>query len=111
MNELTADAYLRRLSSFGNFVSNAFNGLTVDELINRLIEGDIDVFDVLNEYSAYLKDINISALTIKQRVVTVKNFMEHYVDISPRRFKLKVKLPRIVRKNKEALSKEDIIQL
>jgi integrase len=42
----------------------------------------------------------------------VKNFLEyHDIDISPRRFKLKVKLPKTIRKNKEALSKEDIIEI
>jgi integrase len=42
----------------------------------------------------------------------VKNFCEYYdIDISPRRFKLKVKLPRLVRKNKAALSKEDIVEI
>ena len=55
---------------------------------------------------------SISTLTLKQRVVTVKNFLQYCdVDISPRKFKLKVKLPRVVRKNKEALSKEDIIDI
>jgi integrase len=44
--------------------------------------------------------------------VTVKNFLEYYdVDISPRKFKLKIKLPKVVRKNKEALSKEDIVNI
>jgi integrase len=44
--------------------------------------------------------------------VTVKNFLEYCdVDISPRKFKLKVKLPKIVRRNKEALSKEDIVDI
>ena len=44
--------------------------------------------------------------------MTVKNFFEYSdIDITPRKFKLKVKLPRIVRKKKEALSKEDIIEI
>jgi integrase len=44
--------------------------------------------------------------------VTVKNFLEyHDIGISPRRFKLKVKLPKTIRKNKEALSKEDIVEI
>ena len=30
------------------------------------------------------------------------------MDISPRKFKLKVKIPKVIRKSKEALSKEDI---
>ena len=38
--------------------------------------------------------------------------LEYYdVDISPRKFKLKVKLPKVVRRNKEALSKEDIVNI
>jgi hypothetical protein len=44
--------------------------------------------------------------------VTVNNFLEyHDIDISPRRFKLKIKLPKTVRKNKEALSKEDVVEI
>ncbi len=44
--------------------------------------------------------------------MTVKNFFEYCdIDISPRRFKLKVKLPKVVRKKKEALSKEDIVEI
>jgi integrase len=59
-----------------------------------------------------LKNSDISVLTLKQRIVTVKNFFEYCdIEISPRRFKLKVKLPRVVRKNKEAISKEDIIEI
>jgi hypothetical protein len=41
----------------------------------------------------------ITTLTLKQRIVTVKNFLEyHDVDISPRKFKFKVKLSRVVKK-------------
>jgi hypothetical protein len=59
------------------------------------------VYDILNGYSAYLQqNYTVSTLTLKQRITTVKNFLEyHDVDISPRKFKLKVKLPRVVRKN------------
>jgi integrase len=73
----------------------------------------LDIYDILSGYSAYLQQsYTVSALTLKQRVVTVKNFLEyHDVDISPRKFKLKVKLPRMIRRTKEALSKEDIIDI
>ncbi len=81
-------------------------------LLRELKRVTIDVFEVLNEYSSYLSNTNISSITIKQRVVTVKNFFEyHDIDISPRKFKLKVKLPRTIRKNKEALSKEDVTDI
>jgi hypothetical protein len=98
MNKSTAYMYFTRLSSFKSFISSAFN-LQIDVLIKRIKEGSIDVFDVLNEYAVYLSNTNISSITIKQRVVTVKNFFEYYdIDISPRKFKLKVKLPKTIRK-------------
>jgi integrase len=49
---------------------------------------------------------------LKNYVTTIKNFLEYYdVDISPKKFKLKIRLPKVVRKNKEALSKEDVIEI
>jgi len=112
MSKATAYAYSRRLASFENFLSTAFGALTIDKLIRRIKQGDQDVFDVLNEYSSYLSNTGISVDTMKQRIITVKNFLEyHDVDISPRKFELKVKLPKSIRKNKEALSKEDITDI
>jgi integrase len=112
MSESTAYEYLTRLSYFKTFISNKFD-LTVCSLINKIKENAYDPYDVLSAYSSFLRNnSSISTLTLKQRVVTVKNFLEYYdIDISPRKFKLKVKLPKVVRKNKEALSKEDIIDI
>ena len=49
---------------------------------------------------------------MKNRVITVKNFLEfNDIDISPRKFKLKVKFPKNIRRNKEALDKNDITNI
>ena len=49
---------------------------------------------------------------MKTWIITAKNLLEYYdVDISPRKFKLKVKMPKAIRKSKEALSKEDVIDI
>lgn len=58
----------------------------------------------------------MSPSTIKQRVVTAKNFLEyHDVEISPRKYKVKVRLPKPVNKrdsvNKYALTKAQIIEI
>ena len=72
-----------------------------------------DQYNILSSYRAFLQDKgSISAITMKQQVITIKNFLEYSdVDISPRKFKLKVKLPKAPRKNKQALSKEDIAEI
>jgi integrase len=114
MNKTTAHEYLMRLNNFRNFVLASYNGkFTVDELVSKVREGSEDPYTVIRKYAAFQQqNNNISNSTLKFRVVTLKNFLEFYdVDISPRKFKLKVKLPKVIRKTKEALSKEDVIDI
>lgn len=54
----------------------------------------------------------MSTVTIKEKIITVKTFFEYNdVEISPRKFKLKVRLPKTVLRYKEAIDKEDIIKI
>jgi integrase len=109
MSKSTAYEYFFRLNYFKTFIKSKFGSSNVDVVIKEVKKGNQDPYDLLSDYSLHLQNCGISALTLKQRIITVKNFFEyHDVDISPRKFKFKVKLPRTVRKNKEALSKEDI---
>jgi len=112
MTQSTAEEYMYRLNSFKSFIQSEYK-ISIDRLIQQINEGLVDQYYILFQYANYLKKFNnVSNLTLKQRVVTVKNFLEYCdVDISPRKFKLKVKLPKIVRRNKEALSKEDIVDI
>jgi integrase len=114
MSKPTAKEYAKRLNSFRKFVLDHYGEcITIDNLIIKIKEGSESPYSVLNNYAVYLlKGNNVSNLTLKQWIVTVKNFLEyHDVDISPRKFKMKVKLPKAVRKKKEALSKEDIADI
>jgi integrase len=114
MSKGTSYEYLTRLNSFNIFIKNEFgNTLSINDIIIKIKHGKLDPYQLLNKFSGYLQaHSNISTLTLKQRVVTVKNFLEyHDVDISPRKFKFKVKLPKIIRRSKQALSKEDVIDI
>jgi integrase len=101
------------LNNFENFAAKEYDSrLTTNDLIAKFKNAMLDPYDIINGYAAYLRNCNITTSTLKQLVVTVKNFLEYFdVDISPRKFKLKVKLPKVVIKKKEALSKEDIIDI
>jgi integrase len=118
MNKRTAREYYLRLLGFQEFAYNRYSTnnqteATLDNITANIKEGSEDVYEILSDFVSYLQTkYNISALTLKQKVVTVKNFFEYCdIDISPRKFKLKVKLPRVIRKNKQALAKEDIIDI
>jgi integrase len=112
MNRKTAYEYYLRLIGFQDFLTINYNS-NLDAVIQKINDGSEDPYDVLSDYVTYMQtNYNISTVTIKTRIITAKNFLEYYdVDISPRKFKLKVKIPKVVRQSKEALSKEDIIEI
>ena len=112
MNKRSAYEYYTRLTTFQDFIRNDYK-ITLDNLIIDLKDGCQDPYDILGNYIVYLQNHhNISSGTLKARIITAKNFLEyHDVDISPRKFKLKVKIPKVIRKSKEALSKEDVTDI
>ena len=114
VNQSTAIKYNERLKKFGQFVSAHYHNLTVDNIVSQIKKNKIDIYSILGKYILYLKQSNnsISPNSLKNHIITIKNFLEYSdIDISPRKFKLKVRLPKIIRKNKEALSKEDVVDI
>jgi integrase len=117
-NKRTANEYLSRLITFETFINEKYN-FSVDELtINKLFNFKDDIYELLAAYVAWLSarvDKNgykLSAISIKSRIVTVRRFLETFdIDISQRKFQLKVSLPRVAIQFKEAISKEEIIKM
>ena len=116
MNYSTARQYENRLQDFASFIDKRHK-ISMDILINRILKDSndeaitFDVYEVLSEYAAYLTG-TIAPSTLKSRITTVKNFFEYCgIEISPRGFKLKVKLPKLIKRDKEGLSKEVIVDI
>jgi integrase len=109
----TASDYKKRLDIFRDFVLEK-HGLSLDELIMTLTHHShgpkIDVYDLLSDFVEYIQNKrNVSPLTLKLIISTARSYLEYSdVVILPRKFKLNVGMPRIIRANKEALQKNDI---
>jgi integrase len=112
MNKSTASQYQKRLKIFVNFVNQEYK-FKVDTLLEDLRKNKMDVYDVLARYASFLVYRGtLSSLSIKNWMDTAKNFLEFFdIDISPKKFKMKVRLPKAVRKSKEALTKELIVEI
>ena len=111
MNKQTGNEYYVRLSNFERFIFSKY-GSNLDGFVEGLKEGKFDIYETLGDYCIYLQDSNIHTSTLKQRVVTAKNFFEfNDIEISPRRFKIKVRLPKDIKRNKEAIDKNDIVNI
>jgi integrase len=129
-NKGTAAQYEYRLSKFEEYVVKASEEekqqlqqqnqelMTLDDVINELKKnGDnnkIDPYDLLSGFVAYLEgegDVE-NPNTMRYFVTTARNFLEYNdVEISPRKFKLKVRLPKPVVRYKEAISKEEVREI
>jgi integrase len=114
VNESTAQKYNERLKKFGKYTDDRY-ALEIQNIVKEIKKGKIDPYDLLAGYILFLKHENnntIAPNSLKNHVITIKNFLEYSdIDITPRKFKLKVRLPKIIRKNKEALSKEDVVDI
>ncbi len=111
-NHGTARNYRFKLNIFNSFSLRKYK-TDADNLIEEIKQEHTDPYRVLNAFIQYLQhDHNLSPNTLKQHVMIAKNLLEYYdVDVIPRKFKLKVKIPKTIRKNKQALSKNDIINI
>jgi integrase len=130
-NERTAEQYEYRLSKFEKYlvtVSEEEQGqqqqhqnleltTALDHVINELKianNNKINPYDLLSGFVAYLQEEEgiENPNTIRYFVIAARNFLEYNdIEISPRKFKLRVRLPKPVIRHKEAISKEEIREI
>jgi integrase len=115
-NKNTARQYYSRLVFFERFTKGHYNNdnkLNVDTLLQQLKDRELDPYDILNNFCIFLKNNdNCSGITFKNKIITVKTFLEYNdIEISPRKFKLKIRFPKSIQKYKEAIDKNDIITI
>lgn len=114
MNQRTAIEYEYRLRKFDRYLSNV-HSLSIDDTIDKLLKRKIDVYDLLAGFISYLKENEHieNPNTIRAWLIMARTFLEyHDVEISPRKFKFKVRLPKaIVRQNPDLKLKTYVMLL
>ena len=112
-NKSTGREYLSRLKQLEEYCISTHNFTLDDMLITKSKTAQIDVYELLSGFVSYLIDKNsYSNMTIKQRIITARNLLEYYdVEVSPRKFRFKVIIPKSIVRHKEALTRESIIEI
>ena len=86
----------------------------VIEELKRSSNNTIDPYDLLSGFVAYIQEEQgiENPNTIRSFVITARNFLEyHDIEISPRKFKLRVRLPKPIVRSKEPIGKEEIREI
>jgi hypothetical protein len=99
--------YHARLLNYEKFLISRYGeDMSIDKFVIGLKEGKFDTYEVLSDYCIYLQDSNIHTRTLKQRLVTIRNFLEfNDIDISSRKFKIKYDYRKISRETRKRLIK------
>ena len=107
----TAKIYYSRLLSFARFAKEDYE-INLKEMIHKININEYNTYDILNDYCLYSKNnSNLSNSAFRDKIITAKTFLEYNdIEISPKKFKLKVRYPKTVLRHKEAIDKEDIIK-
>ena len=111
-NQNTAKTYYSRLLFFARFAKKKY-GIILDKMVQKLRDNEYNPYNILNEYCIFLKNnYNLSNTTLRDKIITAKTFLEfNDIELNPKKFKLKVRFPKIVFRHKEAIDKEDIIKI
>jgi integrase len=131
-NKKTATEYEYRLSRFEKYIEIASEEeqqqmqqqhqepkvtiASLDQVVDELKRSSnrIDPYDLLSGFVAYIQEVVgiENPNTIRHFVITARNFLEyHDIEISPRKFKLRVRMPKPVVRRKEAIGKEEIREI
>jgi hypothetical protein len=100
-NKRTSIEYFGRLLTFEQFINENYDFTVDDLLINKIFT--VDIYGLLSSFVTWLSSRTdrdgyklLSPVSIKNRVINVKNLLEYYdIAINPHKFKLRVKLPRV----------------
>jgi integrase len=113
----TARGYRSTLQSFSAFVLAEYKE-ELDDVISKLAKGDLDPYDVLSGYAAYMVNSRpsgkrVSPNTVRQWTIVAKKFLRvsGVKSINNDDFKDLVTLPRKEHAEKYALERKDVIEI
>ncbi|MEX1053888.1 MAG: tyrosine-type recombinase/integrase [Nitrosopumilaceae archaeon] len=82
------------------------------QLRARIQNQELDVYNILNEYAIFLDKKGLKPKTIRLWFTVVKGYLTHLqVEVFSEKCKQRVKLPKVRRLKKEALTKEILVKL
>jgi len=108
------DAYGIGLAQFQTFLQNyeGYREITLEDIIDKIIQNKIDVYPLLNNFVSYLIKQSLSPASVSLYIVIVKSYLQYYdIDISPNKFKRRVRLPRNNNKKEVAIDASDIREI
>jgi integrase len=111
------NTYHTGIKHFQQFLNVKHPGKTVENILYFLNNSNgyqqkIDVYELLDNFVAYLIHLNLSIPSINLYIAAVRSYLAYYdIDIIPSKFKRKVKMPKQYREDEEPLDISDVREI
>ena len=103
------NAYHLGLTHFQDFLDEKYPNFTVETILERLTNNEINVYELLNNFVSFLMVLKLSVNSIILYLTAVRSYFGYYdIDVIPSKFKRKVKMPKVGREDEEPLDAKDI---
>jgi hypothetical protein len=116
VNKGTARTVSIHLADFEQFVKREYHK-DLDSLVEELKNGKPDLYDLFSKFVTHevrerVQQKLLSTRTLNQRVKHIKHFLEaNDVTINQTKFRMKIKLPKEIKREKEGISKQQIREI
>jgi integrase len=110
----TKHVYEIGLLHFQQFLGSAkiSKSYTLETILLPLLSQETNVYELLDQFVAFLLQKNLGAKTLTLYVAAVRSYLAYYdIDVVPSKFKRKVKMPRLQREDEGPLDVADIRNL
>lgn len=105
----TVIGYKTSLAYFQQFLTDEYDDITLETIIELLISRKYDVYDLLDQFVNYLQTIKISQLSVHQYLTGIKSYLIYNdIDIVNSKFKRRVTIPKSVQEEEQAIDQDDI---
>jgi integrase len=104
------------LADFEQFVKTEYHE-NLDTLVEELKSNKVDLYDLFSKFVTHevrekIQKKLLSTRTLIQRVKHIKHFLEaNDVTINQTKFKMKIKLPKEIKREKEGITKDQVREI
>jgi integrase len=113
-SEKSKITYSLGLAHFQTFLHEHYKdanpNYTLENVIDRILSNELNVYNLLDNFVSYLISLGrLSTATITLQVAATRSYLQYYdIDISPTKFKRRVKMPKNHREDEEPIDGADI---
>lgn len=106
----TQKTYGSAMNLFNKFLLKEY-GYNYDNILDVIKNNEVDVYEVFRKFTHHIKSL-VKPKSIRIYNTAIRSYLDYYdIEINQRKFKRKVKPPRVVKQEAYPLSKHQIIEI